>query len=238
MDGDFSPRLAARAAGMLYLIVILCGAFAEAYVRQRLVVPGDAAATAANILANEQLYRLGFVADLVPLLCNVVLAVLFYRLFGIVNRSVTALAIMFSLVGSAVQAAVLLFHLAPLLLLKGNPGLSAIPAGELQALAYLALRLQANGYAIALTFFGCFGVSLGYVVFKSGFIPRFVGVLLMIAGLGYFTNAMLGYVAPSLSSMMLLVPPCLLGEGAFTLWLLLVGVDAAKWHGRAKGNPS
>lgn len=109
MTSEMSPRRDARIAGLLYLIVIVAGAFAQAYVRQRLVVPGDAAATAANLVANEQLYQWGFVADLIPLLCNVILAVIFYQLFSVVNRSIAALAVLFALLGTAIQAAVLVF---------------------------------------------------------------------------------------------------------------------------------
>ncbi|MDB5707891.1 MAG: hypothetical protein JWN66_5007 [Sphingomonas bacterium] len=232
MTNSSSPRRWARGIGLLYLIVIIGGGFAEAFVRQKLLVPGDAAATAANILANEELYRIGFVADLVPLLCNVALAILFYGLFKVVNKPVAALAILFSLIGTAVQGAVLLLHLMPLMLLAPGPALSAIPVEQLQALAYLSFRLQANGYNIALAFFGCFGLCLGWLIFTAGFMPRILGVLMGIAGFCYFTNAMLGFLAPSFTSMLLLMP-CLLGEGSLTLWLLFAGVDAAKWEARA-----
>jgi hypothetical protein len=226
-----APRAAARLAGLLYLVVIVCGAFAEAGVRQRLMVHGDAAATAANIVANAQLYRWGFVADLVPLLCNMVLAVIFYRLFAPVNRGVAALVVLFSVVGSAIQASALLYHLEPLMLLTGGSALAAIPAAQLQAMAYFALRMQVAGYNIALVFFGCFGLSLGWLIWRSRFLPRLLGVLMAIAGACYFTNAMLGFVAPPLASMLLLLP-CLIGEGGLTLWLLIAGVDPAKWEAR------
>jgi Domain of unknown function (DUF4386) len=231
MTTSFSPRGAARAAGLLYLIVILLGAFAEAFVRQNLIVGGDAAATAANLLANEGLYRLGFVADLLPLLCNVLLAVLFYALFRVVSRGAAALAVLFSLIGTAVQASILLFHLAPLTILHGGPALAALPADQAQSLAYLCFRLQSVGYNIALAFFGCFGLLLGSLIWRSGFMPRLIGVLMMIAGFCYFLNSMLGFVAPSLASMLLLMP-CLLGEGSLTLWLLLKGVNVERWEAR------
>lgn len=232
MRGQWPPQVKARLIGILYLIVILGGGFAEAFVRQRLIVPGDAPATAANILAHQQLYRWAFVADLVPFLCNVPLAVLFFDLFKRVNRPVALLAVLFSLVGTAIQASLWLLHLAPLAILQPGPALGALPAAQLQALAYLALRLQTAGFNIALTFFGCFGVCLGYVILRSGFLPRIIGVLMMIAGACYYTNAMLAFVAPSLTSMLLLLP-CLIGEGSLTLWLLIAGVDAAKWEASA-----
>lgn len=231
--GEFAPRLRARAAGLLYLVVILCGAFAEAFVRQRLVVAGDAPATAAGILANEQLYRWAFVADLVPLLCNALLAVLFFGLFRVVSRSAAALVVIFLVLGSAIQAAVLLFHLAPLILLKASSGLVALPGDQAEALAYFSIRMQSTGYNIALAFFGSFGLTLGYLIFRSAFMPRILGVLMAVAGLCYLTNSMLSFVAPSLSSILLLLP-VLLGEGGLTLWLLFAGVNDERWRARAE----
>jgi hypothetical protein len=228
MSVQSSPLFKARTAGALYLVVILGGAFAEAFVRQRMIVHGDAAATAANLLANEQLYRFALIGDLVPLLCNVLLAVLFYDLFKIVRKSVAMLVAAFCLMGSAIQGAALVFHIAALLVLKGGTALSGLAETQLQSLAYLSLRLQANGYTAALVFFGCYGLCLGYLILKSSFLPRAIGVLMSVAGFCYFANSLMGFVAPSLSSMAFLLP-CLVGEGALTLWLLIVGVNAEKW---------
>lgn len=229
---EASPRRDARIAGLLYLFIIVAGAFAQAYVRQGLVVPGDAAATGVNLVANEQLYRWGLVADLLPLLCNVVLAVIFYRLFNVVNGSLAALAVLFSLLGTAVQAAVLVFHIAPLLMLMGGPALGALTQEQVQALAYVSLRLQTDGYSIALVFFGCFGLSLGYLIVRSRFMPRIIGILMGVAGFCYFTNSLLSLVAPSLASVLFLLP-ALLGEGTLTLWLIVKGVDVARWEAQA-----
>lgn len=227
-----SARRDARIAGVLYLFIIVAGAFAQAYVRQGLVVPGDAVATGANLVANEQLYRWGFVADLLPLLCNVVLAVIFYRLFSVVSRSVAALAVLFSLLGTAIQATVLVFHIASMLVLTGGPALGALTEQQVQALAYLSLKVQADGYSIALVFFGCFGLSLGYLIVRSTFMPRIIGVLMGIAGFCYFTNSLVSLVAPSLASVLFLLP-ALLGEASLTLWLIFKGVDAARWESQA-----
>jgi hypothetical protein len=229
---EMSPRRDARIAGLLYLFIIVAGAFAQAYVRQGLVVPGDAAATGANLVANEQLYRWGLVADLLPLLCNVILAVIFYRLLSVVNRSVAALAVLFSLLGTAIQATVLVFHIAPMLVLTGGPALGALTEPQVQALAYLSLRSQTDGYSIALVFFGCFGLSLGYLIVRSTFMPRLIGVLMGIAGFCYFTNSLVSLVAPSLSSVLFLLP-ALVGEASLTLWLIFKGVDSARWESQA-----
>lgn len=228
-----SPRLLARVAGLMYLIVIAGGAFAEAFVRQRLIVPRDAATTAGNVLANEQLYRWAFAADFIPLLCNMVLAAMLYALFKIVNRHVAALVVFFLLVGTAVQAAALLFHVAPLLLLKGNPGLSALDEPTLQALAFFSLRLQTFGYTLSLIFFGCFGLAVGYLVLCSTFMPRLLGVMMVVAGFVYTVNSFAAFVAPSLTSFLFLLI-VLAGEGPFALWLFFVGVNDAKWRRQAE----
>jgi hypothetical protein len=229
-----SPPQKARIAGLLYLVIIVCGAFAEAFVRQRLVVPGDAAMTAANILAQEQIYRLGFVADLIPLLLNMLLAVIFFDLFKVVNKSVSALVVLFIVVGTAVQASALLYHLAPLVLLGGDSSWwgGALTPESLQAWVLFSLKLHTNGYNIALAFFGCYGLSLGYLIWHSTFMPRILGVLMAIAGSCYLVNSLLSFLAPSLSSIILLLP-VLLGEGGLTLWLLAVGVNAQKWKVQA-----
>lgn len=227
-----SPRLMARTAGFLYLIVIAGGAFAEAFVRQRLVVVRDPAATAANLLANEQFYRWGFAADLVPLLCNVALAVLFYALFKVVNRNVAAIVAFFLLVGTSIQGAALLFHIAPLVILKNGPAWGGFDEQAWQALAYLTLRLQSNGYTISLIFFGCFGLSLGYLILSARFMPRLIGALMVVAGFCYTVNSMAAFLAPELSSFYLLLP-VLAGEGSLALWMFFVGVNDAKWRAQA-----
>ncbi len=232
MRAGWSPATKARIGGALYLAVILCGGFAEIAVRQAVFAPGDAARTSANILSHETLYRLGLLADLLPLLFNMALGAVFYDLFRPVNATGARLVVFFTLAGSAVQASMLLFHLMPLIVLK-SAGLGAFALEQREALAYLALRLQSNGYNIALAFFGCFGLSLGALILKSRFLPRVLGVLMALAGACYLTNSLLGLVAPQMTSMLLLIP-CLLGEGALTLWLLLAGVNTARWRAQAE----
>ena len=128
-----SPRLKARIAGFLYLIVIVGGIFAEMFVRGRLVVHGDAAATAHNILMHDLLYRLGFAAEIFYCACNVPLILIFYDLFKVVNKNVSLLVVFFSLVGTAIESVSLLAHSAPLILLGGGHALSTFTAEQLQA---------------------------------------------------------------------------------------------------------
>jgi hypothetical protein len=230
---EFSPQRYARMAGALYLIVIVAGAFAELFVRQRLVVPQDAAATANNILAHEQLFRRGFAADLIALLCVPPLILLLYELLKIVNRRVALLALFFSLIGSAVQSAALLGHFAPLVLLKRGHDLG-VNQELLQAQTYMALQLQGIGYAVALAFFGGTMLARGYLIFRSGFLPRFIGLFLAVEGVCYLANSFADFLAPGIASTVFAVLLATgLAEVLLCLWLLLKGVNVAKWHERA-----
>ena len=160
-----------------------------------LVVTGNAAATSANILAHEQLFWLGFASSLIAVAFHIAWAFLLYELLKPVNRSVSLLATFVILVGCAIQALASLFYLAPLLILQGGSSLSAFTVHQLQALAYIFVRL--NGYAFSsyLVFFGLWCVLIGYLIFRSTFLPRVLGVLLAIAGLGWMI-----YLIPPLAT--------------------------------------
>ena len=229
---DFWPQSAARLAGFLYLIVIVGGIVAELVVRQRLVVARDASATAANILAHEQLFRWGFAADLIAGLCVVPMILLLYEIFKVVNKHLALLAVFFSLVGTAVQSTALLGHFAPLVLLKRGQELGVSPE-LLQAQTYMALQLQGIGYAIALAFFGGTILTRGYLVFRSGFFPRIIGVFLAIEGTCYLANSFVDFVAPGVApTVFAILMVSGLAEVIFCLWLLFKGVNAAKWRER------
>ena len=228
---DTSPRQLARIAGALYLMNILGGAFAIGIVPAMLVVSGDAAATARNIQAHELLYRLGLAAHVVVTVTNVPLAVIFYELFRVVNRRLALLDACFILVATAIEAAGLLNQFAPLALLGSGPYASALPATQLQALAYLSVDLSGIGYSVHTVFFGVDIVCLAYLVLGSRFVPRAVGVLLAIDGLAYLFYSFANLVAPGFAAQ--LVPwiqlPALFGEGSLCVWLLVVGLDVEQW---------
>lgn len=231
-EPDFSPLLFARTAGFLYLIIIVGGAFAELAVRQKLVVPNDAAATAANILANEQLFRWGFAAQLVPLLCNMALAVILYELLSIVSKRIAAFIVLCSLGGSAIEGADLVNHLAPLILLKRGHQFG-IESPLLQAQAYVMLNLQSIGFAVALTFFGMTCLARGYLMYRSGFFPRALGAFLAVQGVCYLINSFVLFLAPHIAARvfaLLLVSG--LAEVSLCLWLLIRGVNMVKWRER------
>jgi Domain of unknown function (DUF4386) len=231
---DGSPRLKARIAGFLYLIVIIGGIFAEIGVRGRLVVNGDPAATAHNIVAHELLYRLGFAVELFYLLCNIPLTFLLYDLFKIVNRKLAVVAALFSVVGTAVEGVSLLAHYAPLVFLGKASYLSAFTPAQLQAASYVSLRMFENGFAIGLAFFGGYCFALAYLIFRSTFFPRVIGGLLAIEGALYLTNSFAHFISPPVGAR---VFPFLavsgIAEVSFCLWLLLVGLNEQWWKEQA-----
>ncbi len=228
---EASPRRLARIAGALYLIVIVGGAFAIGYIPAAIVVPGDAAATAHNIQANELLYRLGIVLHIVTLCCNLPLAVIFYDLFKVVNRRFAWLVVFFTLVGTAVEGTNLSNQFAPLTLLGGGPYSTALSSAQLQALAYLPADSQEVSYAINTVFFSFYGLALGYLVFRSTFMPRVIGLLLAFGALCYLTYSFATLLSPGVAHR--LVPyiqlPSLVGEGSLCLWMLIVGLNVERW---------
>lgn len=227
---ESSPRSKARIAGVLYLINILTGIFAQGFVSGRLIAFGDAEATAANILTHESLFRLGFAVYLIEMACQVAVTVLLYELLKPAGRSVSLLAASLSLVGIAIKTVSRLFYIAPLLVLGGASYLSVFTAEQLRALALLLLEVNEKGAAIGLIFFGFYAVLKGYLIIRSTFLPRILGVLSMLAGLGLLTflHLPLGYrLFPYTAAL------GLLGAVPQILWLLVVGVNEQRWKEQA-----
>jgi hypothetical protein len=228
-----SPRRNARIAGVLYLIVFVTAGFAEGFVRNRLVVSGDGAATAAHILAHESLYRLGGAADLVNLVCDTALALIFYELLKPVSRSLSLLAAFFRLMHVGIMATATLNHFAPLVFLGDARGLGSFTAAQLQAEVLVSLRLHTLGYHICLVFFGVACLLLGYLIFKSTFLPWILGVLLAIAGLCYLANSFANFLSLPYDLFPFVAAAGLIGEGSLTVWLLVKGVNEQRWKEQA-----
>jgi hypothetical protein len=226
-----SPRFQARTAGLIALITTT-SAFAI-FVRGRLVVFGDDAATAHNIQAHELLFRWGLTGDVIALL-YIAYTLLLYNLFKPVNRSLSLLAAFFSLVGCAMGAVNCLLQIAPLVVVENAPSLSAFTMEQLQGLALLLLKLHAQGYTIGMVLFGCYNLLVGYLIFRSTFLPRILGVLLAISGLCYLINCFAIFLAPDFAAHLL--PYILLPGGSellLALWLLMVGVNVQRWYEQA-----
>lgn len=228
---DASPRLKARIAGAFYLVTILTRMFVEIFVRNRLVVSDDAAATATNIMAHESLWWWGFAGDIIAFASYIALTALLYELFKPVNRDLSLVAAFFSLVASVVQTLSSLFHLAPLFVLGGARYLNVFTVEQLQALALVFLRLRAAAYHnIGLVFFGLYLLLVGILVLTSTFLPRILGVLMVLAGLSYVL-----FLSPplvrSLQPYILVFPA--VGQISLTLWLLVMGVKSQRWKEQA-----
>jgi Domain of unknown function (DUF4386) len=224
---EASPRFKARIAGVLYLLEGSGPVFLR-IILSRLVVSGNAAATATNILANEQLFRLVFASSLISVAFHIAYTLLFYELFKPVNRSFSLLAAFFSLVACAIQAFAALFQLAPLLVLGGGGSLGAFTVEQLQALALLFLNLRAQVFNIYLIFFGFWLILISYLIFRSTFLPRIIGVLLAFDGLGWLT-----FLSPPLASYLYPYIAAAFGEIPLVLWLLVVGVNVQRWKEQA-----
>lgn len=228
---EASPRSLARMAGVCQLLEGTTATFGQVTVRSSLVVFGNAAATAGNILAHERLFWLGFASSVVGVVFHIAWALLLYDLFKPVNRRVSLFAAFVILVGCAIQALTSVLYLAPMLILNGGNSFSAFTTEELQALAYVFIRLNGYAFNTYLVFFGLWCVLIGFLIFRSTFMPRLLGVLLGIAGLGWMM-----YLVPPLA-IHLFIPyiagASALGEIPLLLWLLVVGVNVQRWNEQA-----
>ena len=169
---ETSPLVRARVAGFLYLFANLFAPFTLLYLPSRFIVRGDAAATADNILASESLFRFGIVGNLFTFIANIFLAMALYQLLKVVNKNMASLMVILFLVGVPIAMLNEVTQLAVLRLLSGADYLNTYATDQLQALAYLLLGLHDQGLLIAHIFFGLWLLPMGYLVFKSGFIPK------------------------------------------------------------------
>lgn len=234
------PQTYARIGGVLYLIVIVIGFLGEFFVRDRLVVSGDATATAERIVGSEFLWRVGIASELFLLICAVALTLIFYVLLRPVSRDLALLAVFFNLVSIAIEAVSGMDLLATLFPLANADYLKVFDAKQLATLAYLSVRSHAYGFGVALIFFGCVCLILGYLIFRSGYLPKVVGVLMQIAGLCYLTDSFALVLSPALANRLFpaILFPALVGEASLCLWLLVKGVNISQWQARASGRPA
>ena len=259
---ETSPTTRGRILATLYLFVVVAGVTGQTFIADRLVVGDDSAKTAANIVANSSVYRLGFTIFMLEMVAQIAVSAMFYDLLKPVNRSLaritaiigltgcgiktmarlfyyaplillggaSSLSAIFGLTASGIKTMARVFFYAPLIVLSGAPYLSVMEPAQLETLAFLFLRINSQGAAIALIFFGFETLLRGWLVFKSGFLPRFLGVISMIGGLGWLT-----FLWPPLGSQAFMGVAlfAIVGVIATTGWLLIRGVDDAKWRERA-----
>jgi hypothetical protein len=230
-----SPQVYARSAGVLYLIITVAAIIAHFYVPSQLIVPGNAEITASNIMASESLFRIGGIgSELVTLLSEIVLSVLIYVLFKPVSKTLSLVAVVSRLAMTTIHGINLLNLFFVWLLLSGADYLTVFKAEQLHALATLFLEAHRYGFAIGIAFFALHVFVLGYLILKSSYFPRILGVLFLIAAFAYlidssatllFANS--NYKTPGLLAMVIAI-----AEISFPLWLLIKGVRIEQWEKR------
>jgi hypothetical protein len=224
---EMSPKVKARVAGALLLITIIAGGFAQGYIAGSLIASGDAATTATNILAHQPLYRLAFAIYLLEMASQMAMIVLFYELLEPVNKSASMLAATFGLVGCTIKTLSRLFFFAPLLVLSGAHYLSVIDPRQLQAMALLSLRVNYAAETMAMVFFGLNSLVMGYLLFSSTFLPRALGILSFVGGLGW----MIYLYEPAAARLeSYIVGVGVIGALATVVWLLVYGVNEQRWY--------
>ena len=233
---EFSPKKYARIGGWLYLIIILAGMFAEVFVRNKLFVSGDPTATADNIMNNQFLWRIGISADLIMQVCDLPLMLIFYLLLKPVNKTIALLNLLFNLIQTAVLVANKLSLLNALFLLGDAAYLKTFNPDHLYTLSYLSIKLHEFGFGVGLIFFGFVCLLEGYLIIKSGYIPKTIGILMQIAGLCYLTNSFALILVPKLANILfpVILMPCLIGELSLCLWLIIKGVKLEHWEKQQK----
>lgn len=225
---ELSQRQAARVAGYGYLIIIIFAIFAEFFVRTKLMVPGNAAITANNIIASEWQFRLGIVSYLIAAISDVVVALALYVFLKPVNKSLALLAAWFRLIHATIFAIALNNFFSVLQILSGADYLSVFNNGQLYAQVMLYLDAFNDGWLIGLVFFGLHCLVLGYLIFKSDFIPRILGILLVAAAFGYLTDSFAHFILPRYTDyeaifLVVVAVPAITAEFALCFWLLFKG---------------
>ncbi|MEX6690823.1 DUF4386 domain-containing protein [Danxiaibacter flavus] len=230
-----SPNRYARIGGVTYLIIIAAGLFGEMFVRNAIIVPGNAAESANNIMASPLLWRIGIAGDLIMHIGDVVLMLMLYVLLKPVHKRLALLVVLLNLIQTAVLVANKLNLLLPLFLLQDPDYLKVFSPEQLQALAYIAVRTHSYGFGIGLIFFGAVCLVEGYLIYASGFLPKAIGIMMQIAGACYLINSFALILAPKVASILfpvIMIPP-FIGELSLCLWLIIKGVNVEKWKERA-----
>ncbi|MBG0783505.1 MAG: DUF4386 domain-containing protein [Anaerolineaceae bacterium] len=221
----------ARLAGVLYLIITIAAIIAHMYVPSTLIVPGDATATVGNISNSEMLFRFGGIgSELIVLLSEVILAVLLYVLLKPVNKTLSLVAAVSRLIMTTIHGFNLINYFFVLIIVGGAGFLSGFDAGQLNSLAMLFLEAHSFGFTIGIAFLVIHVFVLGYLIYKSGYFPKIIGILFIIAGLGYLIDSFFLLLIPSYTTTPIYIAiPIAIAELVFPVWLLIKGVNKEGW---------
>ncbi len=229
-----SPQRYARLGGALYLVVIAFGAYAEGFVRDRLIVPGDLASTAHNIVGSQGMWRLAVACDLIVPVLGVAGAWVSYVLLRPVSRLLILLDVFFTLMSLAIESVSKVFLFLVLPILTSRSYADAFQPQQLEGLAGLAIRSHDITFNITLIFFGVSCILEGYLLYKSGYFPKFIGIMMQLAGVSYLVSCFAIFFVPRVASAIAPEAQLLafIGELSYCLWLLIKGVNVAKWNER------
>jgi hypothetical protein len=232
---ETSPQLYARIGGALYLALIGLGIYLQ-IVMGRVIVSGDATATAANLVAMESQWRLAVAAELLALACVTALAMIYFVLLRPVNRELNLLATFLRIVGIAVEVMATLSLATALFPLDSAAYLAAFTPDQRHAMAYLAIKAHGHGYGIALLFFGFTFLFHGRLIFRSRYLPKVLGLLIQIAGAAYLINSFALFLSPGFQSRIfpVILAPAFVAELSLCFWLLVKGVNLEQWQARQR----
>ncbi|NOS93900.1 MAG: DUF4386 domain-containing protein [Cyclobacteriaceae bacterium] len=232
LQSQTSPQRYARAGGAAYLIIIIAGACGELLVRNAIIVSGDAIATHTNLLASQNTWRIGIAGDLLMHLMDLVVLMAYYYLLRPINKNLAQLAIFFGLIQTAVLVANKMNLVVPLFFVEDSAYLQAFTKEQVAALSYLSIKAHNYGFGVGLLFFGGECLIDGYLIYRSGYLPRALGVMIASAGAGYLINSFTLILAPSLTeyTFPILMGPILIAETSMALWLLFKGVNMNEWN--------
>jgi Domain of unknown function (DUF4386) len=228
-----SIRTYARVAGVLFLLSLIGGYFGEMHVPSRIVVARDPAATAQNILDLDTMFRWGFAGYLLEAVCDIALAWVMYVILRPAGRNLALLSVCFGLVSTSVFAVAQFFFFGSAMILGGADYLTGFSPDQLNSLSFVWVRMYGLGAGLFLAFYGLATGVRGYLIYRSDYLPRFLGALLMLAGLGFIARNFVLVLAPAYVSNLFLVPMFFAGA-SLTLWMLVKGVDVAKWEASAE----
>lgn len=227
---NLSTKALARTTGFFYLLIITGGLMSGMFVRGTLIDPANAEITLNNLVENESLFRLGFLGDLIMVLSDVIVSVLFYFLLVNVHKGLAIFAAVFRLLQSTVLGANLINLFKPILMIQGADKLSTKQLTDLSSDVLTQLQVFDYGYLISGVFFAINCLLMGVLLYKSADFPKIIGVMIFIAGLGYVFNSMASFIAPSLIEISTIVMLCtaVISELTFCAYLLIVGVRDKK----------
>ena len=221
----------ARLGGLLYVFIIILGISSEFFFRGKLLVAGNETATATNIQDSPLLWRLGIVAEYVMIICAIILAMIYFFLLRPVHKNLNLLATFFRMVSIIVQVIAILNLIDALLYLDQSKLLETFTAEQRYAMAGISIKSHSYGYGISLLFLGCCFLVHGYLIYKSDFLPKSLGILIQVAGLCYISNGFVLIIAPTAAkaAFQLFFLPVFIAETSLALWLLAKGINVEKW---------